>query len=92
MIPDGYISGLGRDVPHPKLAHLYEGTLADPGLPMCRRGWNRDDGTSYSIWRNNIGERGICLICLKRAMKGLHGVLPRVSTASQGETTGPHGG
>jgi hypothetical protein len=76
-VPEGYITGLGRDYPHPKLAHVYKGTLADPGKPMCRRGWNRDNGQAYSIWRNNIGEKGICLICLRRAQKGLDGVDPK---------------
>jgi hypothetical protein len=71
-----YITGLGRDYPHPKLAHLYEGPFSDPGLPMCARGWNRDDGTSYSIWRNNVGVNGICKICQRRADKGLAGVQP----------------
>lgn len=77
LIPKGYISGLGRDYPYPNLAHLYEGTVIDPGLPMCRRGYNRDSGQSYSIWRNNIGSGGICLVCLKRAAKGLHGIEPK---------------
>ena len=71
-VPDGYILGLGRDYPHPKIAHLYKGDFSSPGLPMCKRGWNRGDG--YSIWRGNIGERGICLICLRRAKKGLDGI------------------
>lgn len=75
MIPKGHISGLGRDYPYPKLAHLYKGTFANPGLPMCRRGWNRGD--SYSIWRNNEGENGICKICMRRALKGLDGI-PRI--------------
>ena len=78
MIPEGYISGLGRDVPHPKLAHLYEGTFGDPLWPMCARGWNRDGGTTYSIWRNNEGGQGICKVCMRRAMKGLHGVPPKL--------------
>lgn len=72
----GYITGLGRDYPHPKRSHLYKGTFADPGLPMCRYGWNRDSGSSYSIWRGNVGEKGICKLCLKRAAKGLDGVEP----------------
>lgn len=72
-IPKGYILGLGRDHPHPKLAHLYKGDFGDPGLPMCRHGWNRDDGQSYSIWRGNMGEDGVCAICLRRAQKGLDG-------------------
>lgn len=73
-IPEGYITGLGRDYPHPKLAHLYQGNMADPGLPMCRHGWNRDDGQSYSIWRNNIGSDGVCAVCLRRAIAGKDGV------------------
>lgn len=73
-IPAGYILGLGRDYPHPKLAHLYKGDFSDPGLPMCRRGWNRDDGESYSIWRGNMGKNGICKVCLRRARAGLQGV------------------
>ena len=76
-VPDGYITGLGRDYPHPKLAHLYKGTFEDPGNPMCRRGWNRDGGESYSIWRGNAGQNGICKICLRRAQKGLDGVEPK---------------
>jgi hypothetical protein len=79
IIPKGYISGLARNHPKPKLAHLYEGTVSEPGKPMCMRGWNRDNGTGYSILRNNIGEKGICLICLKRARKGLKGVDPKRS-------------
>lgn len=73
-VPEGYIIGLGRDNPPPKVAHLYKGEFDDPGLPMCRYGWNRDDGRSYSIWRGNFGERGVCKICLRRAKKGLDGV------------------
>ena len=73
-VPSGYISGLGRDYPYPKLAHLYKGDFADPGLPMCRYGWNRDGGESYSIWRGISGKNGICKICFKRAMAGLNGV------------------
>ena len=70
-VPDGYITGLGRDVPNPPLAHLYKGDFTDPGKPMCRYGWNRDDGTSYSIWRGNVGRKGICRICMRRARAGL---------------------
>ena len=75
-VPDGYIAGLGRDYPHPPLAHLYKGDFSDPGLPMCRHGWNRDGGESYSIWRRNTGRKGICRICLRRARLGLDGVPP----------------
>ena len=71
-----YRPGLGRSVPHPKRAHLYE--IGDHYMdfldPMCRYGWNRNDGRSYSIWRGNVGEDGICKLCIKRANKGLSGV------------------
>lgn len=83
-IPDGYIPGLGRDYPHPKLAHLYKGDFSDPGLPMCKRGFNRDNGTSYSIWRNNLGEDGVCKVCLRRARKGFNG-LPWPETQETGD-------
>lgn len=76
-VPEGYILGLGRDVPHPPLAHLYKGTFAEPGLPMCPHGWNRDNGQSYSIWRGNVGTKGICKTCLRRAREGRDGIQPR---------------
>ena len=76
-IPDGYTAGLGREYPQPPLSHLYEGSPENLGYPMCRFGWNRDEGQSYSIWRGNVGEKGICKICLRRALAGLDGVLPR---------------
>ena len=75
-IPEGYITGQLRDNSPKalrKVTHLYEGTFGDPGLPMCKRGWNRGD--SYSIWRNNVSPAGICKVCLRRAQKGLSGVL-----------------
>ena len=78
-IPDGYIMGLGRDWPHPKISHLYKGTHNDPGNPMCLRGWNRDGNTGYSIWRGNMGKNGICKVCLRRARAGLDGVQPKES-------------
>lgn len=72
---NGYIVGMDR-IPEPecqrKVTHLYKGTFDDPGLPMCKKGWNRGDG--YSIWRGNISEKGICKVCLKRANEGLDGI------------------
>lgn len=43
-------------------------------LPMCRYGWNRSDGESFSILRGHTGARGLCKTCLKRAKAGLLGV------------------
>jgi len=71
-LPAGYISGLDRKYPYVRVAHLYKGTFDDPGLPMCRYGWNR--GGEYSIWRGHAGRQGICKICLHRARRGLNGV------------------
>lgn len=75
-VPVGYITGLGRDYPHPARCHLYLGPFSDPGGPMCSYGWNRDGGTSFSIWRGNMGRKGICKICLRRARAGLEPVPP----------------
>src|SRR3990167_2764755 len=71
-IPEGYITGLSRepDAFERLVAHLYKGEFGDPGAPMCKRGWNRDGGTAYSIWRNNVGVKGICKVCMRRAFLG----------------------
>jgi hypothetical protein len=75
-IPDGYIVGLVRDYPTARIAHLYKGDFANPGGPMCKKGWNRNEGAGYSIWRGNEGTRGVCATCLKRARAGLAPVPP----------------
>lgn len=75
-----YVIGLSREYPHPPRSHLYDGTHDNPGNPMCRFGWNRLDGAAYSIWRGNVGHKGICKHCLNRANKGLDGVDAREST------------
>jgi hypothetical protein len=76
-IPPGYILGLSREYPDARIAHLYKGTFEDPGLPMCARGWNRDDGQSYSIWRGHEGTQGVCRICWRRAKALKEGVPAR---------------
>ena len=61
------------------VTHLYKGSFSEPGFPMCNRGWQRKqydkngkiDDYEYSIFRNNISNKGICKICLKRANSGL---------------------
>lgn len=72
-IPDGYIAGADRARPSRRVSHLYKGDFGNVGAPMCPNGWNRDDGESFSIWRNNV-INGVCLNCLRRANKGLEGV------------------
>ena len=76
MIPTGYIVGLDRNDQH-LVAHLYKGSMDDPGMPMCVRGWNRSGGQAYSIFRNLQGDAGICQVCLRRALQGKDGVMPR---------------
>jgi len=61
-----YVTGMDRNDQH-LVAHLYTGTFHDLGEPMCVRGWNRSDGIGYSIFRNNVGDAGICKVCLRRA-------------------------
>lgn len=80
-IPDGYILGLGRDVPYPKIAHLYQGSYGNVGDPMCQRGYNRGPD-SFSIWRGNMGEYGVCDHCLRRARAGKPGVKPKGPTCT----------
>lgn len=70
-IPEGYIPGQDRTHKNdPRVTHLYKGTFNEPGNPMCKRGWNRDNGTGYSIWRNCVSPGGICKVCLRRAKEG----------------------
>lgn len=68
-----YVIGMSRKGNGDKVvSHLYKGDFEDPGLPMCRMGWN--DGDSYSIFRNNTSAKGICKVCMKRAEAGLEGI------------------
>lgn len=76
MTPQGYISGQDRNDEN-VVAHLYKGDFNDVGLPMCVRGWNRSDGSEYSIFRNNVGNAGICKVCMKRTLAGKEGVESR---------------
>lgn len=75
-----YVSGVFRgDGGDKMVTHLYQGTMANPGHPMCSRGWQRKlfdkDGNlvdwEYSIFRNNWTEHGLCKICERRADAGL---------------------
>jgi len=76
-IPAGFVVGRCRNDEH-VVAHLYKGTFGDPGEPMCARGWNRDNGFGYSIFRGESNATaGICKVCVRRALKGLDPVPAR---------------
>ena len=82
MIINGteYIPGADRsprEESDKRRTHLYRGAFDTIEGPMCLWGWNRDYGTSLSIWRNNISVRGLCRICVRRATKGLDTAPPR---------------
>lgn len=76
-----YITGVFRgDNGENMVTHLYKGDMANPGFPMCSRGWQRKwydkDGKvedwEYSIFRNNVSNVGICVVCYKRALAKLN--------------------
>lgn len=62
-----------------KVTHLWElgQNFMDYKFPMCRRGYNRENGQAYSIFRGHVSTKGICKICLTRASKNLSGVPPK---------------
>ena len=76
-IPEGFIVGLSRrrvwrdrtgEVQY-TVSHLYKGTISAIGQPMCKRGY--EEAGDISIWRGNVGPKGICSVCLRRARKDL---------------------
>ncbi len=68
----GHQPGLDRNDQH-VVAHLYAWITdpMSPVAPMCARGWNRSDGTGFSILRGNVGAAGVCRTCQVRASAGL---------------------
>ena len=75
-LPGGYILGQDRNDMN-LVTHIYKGDFNDPGLPMCVRGWNRSDGEGYSIFRGNVGDVGVCRVCVRRMLQGKDGVPSR---------------
>lgn len=75
-IPEGYMPGLSRRRVRADgkggvvytVAHLYKGAFPEVGQPMCKNGY--EAAGDISIWRNNIGPKGICKVCLRRAREG----------------------
>jgi hypothetical protein len=62
-----FIVGQDRNEPG-WVAHIYE-VIGDRYVPMCLRGWNRNDGYGISIFRGNSGEAGVCEVCKRRMLE-----------------------
>ncbi len=66
------IHGMDRNEPN-AVTHIYAcfPDEMSPFAPMCARGWNRSDGQGFSIFRGNVGNNGVCLVCRRREANGL---------------------
>lgn len=65
----GHRAGLDRNNDD-ALTHTYAMMENGDLWPMCGYGWNRSDGTAFSIFRFPPGSEGDCLICRKNVMNG----------------------
>lgn len=65
----GYRSGSDRNEEH-ALSHTYAMTAAGGLWPMCEYGWNRSDGTRFSILRGSPGTEGDCKLCQRAVAEG----------------------
>lgn len=61
----GYRSGQCRNDDR-ALSHTYAMTAVGGLWPMCDYGWNRSDGSRFSILRGTPGTEGDCKICKRR--------------------------
>lgn len=59
-----------------QVSHMYAEYDNGDYLPMCRKGWNRSDGESFSILRGHVGAKGICKTCQRNKDAGKPGVEP----------------
>ena len=64
------ITGVCRNEPNATRHHLY--VYGDDGelYPMCGYGWNRSDGTAFSIFRGHTSDLGECALCRKNLDAG----------------------
>ena len=70
----GYRSGSCRNNDNAR-SHTY--AMMDDGelWPMCEYGWNRSNGTRFSILRGSPGTEGDCKLCRKNLDVGRPPVL-----------------
>ena len=67
----GYITGMDRSKNwvDQLVAHIYAGSFNEPEYGLCK--WSMTETGYFSIFRNNVGRKGICKICLKKLEKSL---------------------
>jgi len=71
-----YLPAIGRNPGEEKNVTHYYLYESDYYQPMCPYGWNRANGFSFSILRNNYGRRN-CKLCLKNIKAGKPPVEPK---------------
>jgi hypothetical protein len=64
-----YRSGTDRNE-QSALSHTYAEDKNGDLWPMCGYGWNRSNGHSFSIFRNEYGTQGKCKLCRKNLSSG----------------------
>lgn len=69
-----YVEAIGRNEGEDLTSHLYIEIGSNNYLPMCRKGWNRSNGASFSILRGHKGKKGLCKTCEKNRDAGRSGV------------------
>ena len=64
-----YRSGSCRNDPR-AMDHTYAEMEDGELWPMCGYGWNRSNGTRFSIFRGSPGTEGECKLCRKNVAEG----------------------
>jgi hypothetical protein len=63
----GYIIGVDRKSYRETLvSHIYKGSFENPEYGLCK--WSMDKYGGFSIFRNIVGKKGICKLCLKKLL------------------------
>jgi hypothetical protein len=65
----GYRSGQDRNDER-ALSHTYAMMASGNLWPMCGYGWNRSNGTRFSIFRGAPGTEGDCRLCRENVARG----------------------
>ena len=65
-----FTEGLCRNEQDAVRSHIYERFPDGSYAPMCGYGWNRSNGTSFSIFRGHTSARGTCQLCQRNLKAG----------------------